>query len=177
MGFVIIYFPKVAPHRSHAHLMICSFLFFFFIIVVFIPRPNYSMQCHVYTVYTLLYSNFFGNLRNKLLSVPSTWALARLPFLPTAQDFSFLTIQTQARSLLPLNKYIFSISNPMSVKYGGNMRQYRPGPDAAARSGMQQFSPSLRQTRHCRWAHMQGISLRSLFHLRPRPSLPPRRAL
>jgi hypothetical protein len=89
MRFVIIYFPKVAPHRSHAHLMICSFLFFFFIIVVFIPRPNYSMQCHVYTIYTLLYSNFFGSLHNKLLSVPSTRALARLPFLPTAQDFSF----------------------------------------------------------------------------------------
>jgi hypothetical protein len=45
-------------------------------------------------------------------------------------------------------------------------------------NGLVHATDSLCGNRHCRWAHMQGIPpLRSLFHLRPRSPLPPRRAL
>jgi hypothetical protein len=96
----------------------------------------------------------------------------------------FDTIQTRTRSLLLFNKCTFSIFVFMREREAGQVSAiparcsagtFTSGPP---NTDLGHAADSLCGNRHCRWAHMQGIPpLRSLFHLRPRSSSPPRRAL
>jgi hypothetical protein len=153
------------------HLFICVFVIIYFHKVVTLATPRRtprSLQWSTVFSFSLFFLSLLSSPRTRLqyaMSIPHSTQYN------LEHALNYFLINASSISI----PFIFESLNAICGNTG-------PGPMQRHihlnQLGLAHATDSLCGNRYCRWAHMQGIPpLRSLFHLRPRSSLPPRRAL